>query len=600
MSASLTRLHGGRAITWRTVLGLLLVPLTAAGVLLWGLWNPSDRLGTITAAVVNHDEPVTVDGQLTPLGRVVAGELIGGDEAGFTWVLTDEEDGSAGIDDGRYAAVVTIPENFSAAATSFARGPAEAETATIELQTSDRGRLLDSALSSIVMNTATTVLNDQLGSNFVGGIFVGMAELGAGIGEAAAGASALADGLTQLTGGADALAGGTAELSNGVQQLSGGASELAAGARQAAVGGAQLAAGVEAYTGGINQALGGLQAMTPEVTAQLQALRVLIADPATQLPDGVDRAALLARFDALIGRVGGLDQQLGQLITGGTELATGARASADGQAQLASGLEGYAAGMASLAAGTPALANGAAELAAGTRGAGAGAGELADGLHSAAAAIPNYTAEERQRLGETAVQPVRAEGASDELFSAAGVPLFVGIALWAGAFASYLVLAPLWRRTREAARGVARITLRSALPAVAIGAAQGALAGLLLPPFLGYDTVQWLGFLGLSVLAGISFSLVNQGLSALLGGFGRFLAFALLVVAFAIGVVSTAPPVLRAIGDASPIGALFSGFQAIAMGVSGGGAAAGILALWGVGGLILTAFAVRRARRQAP
>ena len=36
------------------------VPLTAAGVLLWGLWNPTERLDTVTSAVVNLDEPVTV------------------------------------------------------------------------------------------------------------------------------------------------------------------------------------------------------------------------------------------------------------------------------------------------------------------------------------------------------------------------------------------------------------------------------------------------------------------------------------------------------------------------------------------------------------
>ncbi|XPP26884.1 MAG: YhgE/Pip family protein [Leucobacter sp.] len=597
MSTRLNRLHGGRAITWRTVIGLLLVPLTAAGILLWGLWNPTDRLDTVTAAVVNLDEPVTVDGQLTPLGRVVAAELIGGEEAGFTWVLTDADDAGTGLGDGRYTAVVTIPENFSSAATSFARGPAEAETATIDIETSDRGRLLDAALSNIVVNTATTVLNAQLGSSFVGGIFVGMSELGTGMGEAADGASALADGIAQLADGADSLAGGTAELSNGVQQLSSGASGLASGARQAATGGAQLADGVEAYTSGINQALGGLQATAPEMVAQLQALRALIADPATPLPEGVDRDTLLAQLDALLGGVGGLDAQLGQLIAGGTQLATGVRASANGQAQLASGLESYAAGMGALAAGTPALADGAAQLAGGARSAADGAGDLAEGLGTAAEEIPSYTEAEREKLARTAVRPVEASGSSDELFNASGVPLFAGIALWAGALASFLVLAPLWRRTREAARGVAGITLRSALPAVAIGAAQGVIAGLLLPPLLGYGAAEWLGFLGLSLLAGISFSLVNQGLSALLGGFGRFLAFALLVVAFAIGVVSTAPPVLQAIGDASPIGALFSGFQAVAMGTSGGGAAAGLLVLWGLGGLILTAFAVRRARR---
>ena len=108
-----------------------------------------------------------------------------------------------------------------------------------------------------------------------------------------------------------------------------------------------------------------------------------------------------------------------------------------------------------------------------------------------------------------------------------------------------------------------------------------------------------LGFFGLALLAGMAFSLVNQGLSALFGGFGRFVSFALLVVAFAIGVISTAPPLLQAIGDGSPIGALFEGFQAVAMGASGVGGAAFALAVWGLAGLALTAFAVARSRKRS-
>src|SRR5690606_21295504 len=135
------------------------------------------------------------------------------------------------------------------------------------------------------------------------------------------------------------------------------------------------------------------------------------------------------------------------------------------------------------------------------------------------------------------------------------VPLFTGVALWAGALAAFLTLAPLWRRTREAARGVGFITIRSALPAAALGAAQGAIAGAVLPIALGYDFGQGAQFFGFALLTGVAFAVVVQGLSALLRGFGKFVAFALLVVAFAVGIVSTVPGVLAAVGDFSPLGA---------------------------------------------
>ncbi len=635
-----TRLQSGRAVTWRTIAGIVLVPLVAAGVLLWGLWNPTERLDTVTAAVVNLDEPVTVDGQTVPMGRLLAAELIGeqggdadddaGSDTNFTWLLTDEDDAAAGLDEGRYATVVTIPENFSKAATSASDGADAVERATVDVRTSDRGRLLDPALSNIVTTTATSLLNEQLGTQFVGNIFVGMNELGAGIGDAADGASQLAEGGSSLANGADelatgmsGLAEGTAQLSAGVGELSAGTSQLAAGASalaqgadQAAAGGQELATQTKDYAAWASASIASFQGDVAQSIAPLQHYRDLIKSGVIPMTPE-DQADEVLRLNELIDSLSaastdGPSNELTQIKYGGAALAAGAQQSADGQKQLASGVRQtsdgvvqLSSGVGQLAAQTPELAAGAGEIAGGTAGLAEGARKaadgtagLAEGLEEAANGVPQYTAAQRDKMAAAMVKPVEATGAGDELFNASGVPLFAGIALWAGALAAFLVLAPLWRRTREAARGVGFITLRSALPAIALGAVQGALAGVILPILLGYDLAQGLGFLSLALVAGISFSLVNQGLSALLGGFGRFISFALLVVAFAIGVISTAPPILQAIGDASPIGALFGGFQAIAMSVDGGGAAIWALILWGLGGLALTAFAVARQRKR--
>lgn len=584
MRWSLTSRRSGRQLRVTTVLGLLLVPLVAAGVLLWGLWNPTERLSQVTAAVVNLDEPVTVNGQLTPLGRVLAGELIGSTDNNFTWVLTDERDARAGVDDGRYASVVTIPASFSSDATSLARGATAAKEATISVTTSDRGRLLDAALSNIVTTTAVGMLNRELGERSVGSILVGMTKLGEGVGEAATGAHQLAAGTSEL-------AAGASQLASGGTQLASGGAQLAAGAHQAAAGGSQLADGVAAYTGQINQVLSGLQAQGPEFYAQMANLRALIADGTIPLPPGTDLAQVLAQFDRMLASLGGVGTMLDQVIAGGNQLASGARASAEGQAQLANGLDTYAAGVSG-------FSDGVTKLSAGVPGLAAGVEQLANGLDTISESVPRNTDEENARMAAVAVHPVAATGGSDELFNASGVPLFVGLALWAGAFASFLVLAPLWRRTREAARGLTFVALRSAVPAASLGAAQGGIVGAILPFLLGYGVGQGFAFFGLAVVAGVSFALVNQGLSALFRGVGRFLSFVLLALGLAIGVISTAPPLLTAVGDASPLGTLFSGLQSVAMGTSGGWGAAVLLALWGVVGLVMTGLAAGRARRQ--
>lgn len=647
----MNRLRSGRAVNWRTVVGLVLVPLTAAGVLLWGLWNPTERLDSVTAAVVNLDEPVTIDGQMVPMGRVLAAELIDGDaDTNFTWVLTDEDDAALGLTDGRYSTVVTIPENFSATATSTsdaATGSGTAKRATIDIETSERGRLLDTALSGIVTSTATSVLNEQLGSQFVGGVFVGMTEIGKGIGTAADGAEQLANGGQALASGADQLATGAGELASGTQQLAEGTAALSTGATALSQGATGIAGGVQSLAAGahaiadgdgtatnpgltaigknladtavgVNATLDGYQLATGGVLAQLEQMRVdidtgviVVDDPAAMLgqldgliailkslPDAATIETLKGAGTGLAAGAQGYAAAVSQMAVGADEFAAKAGEFAGGMSQFSTGAAELAAGTPTLAAGTSQLAGGVSELAKGAHQAADGTVSLADGLNEAADGIPSYSKSESEQLAEIATRPVEAKGASDELFNASGVPLFAGIALWAGAFASFLVLAPLWRRTQQAARGVGYVTFRSVLPALGLGALQGGIVGLILPPLLGYDFMQGLGFFGLSLLAGIAFSLVNQGLSALFGGFGRFISFALLVVAFAIGVISTAPPLLQSIGDGSPIGALFEGFQAVAMGSDGVGGAVFALVLWGFGGLALTAFAVARSRRR--
>lgn len=753
MSAALTRISSRKPVRWTTLLGLILVPLTVAGVLLWGLWNPTERLDSVTAAVVNHDEAVELDGQLVPLGRVLAGELIG--EAGaaadtedtnFTWVLTDEDDADAGLKDGRYATVVTIPKDFSAAATSLSGDPDKATQANIDIRESDRGRLIDTALSGIVTQTATSVLNQQLGEQFVGSVFVGMTELHGGLSDAADGATKLADGGTQLSdgatqladgtqqladgtqqlsagagqlsSGAGQLAGGAGELSNGAAQLSGGANALsggiselaagtgalagganelstgaaglagglrvfasgdgadnpgiagyAAGAQEYAAGAETLSAGIGEYTGNVNAIVGQVLAGGGQLDTTLLQVHTAISDGTIPMPSEEAKQQALDAIATTRGELAGIGGNLTLLQEAGNKLATGAQQSAGGAAGLASGAQDLAGGAAELAAGAEGLAGGAAELAAGVGGVSAGtsqlaagaselatgvsgvasgasglaqgatglasgtaelasgtaelaantpeladgaaqladgvgqsasgASELATGLGAAVNGIPNYTEAQRDKIAETALTPVKSERGSDELFNASGVPLFAGIALWAGALAAFLVLAPLWRRTRDAARGIGAITLRSALPAIGLGAAQGAIAGIVLPIALGYDFAQAAGFFGLALLAGIAFTLLVQGLSALLGGVGRFIAFVLLVVAFAVGIVSTVPGPLAALGDASPVGAALAGFQAVATGASGAGGSAVLLVLWGALGLVLTGLAVRKVRAAA-
>ena len=81
---TLERADGSRRVGLWSLVGLLLVPLVLAGGFLAATWKSTDRLDRVQAAVVNLDEPVTINKQTVPLGRQLAGGLVNGGTGGAT------------------------------------------------------------------------------------------------------------------------------------------------------------------------------------------------------------------------------------------------------------------------------------------------------------------------------------------------------------------------------------------------------------------------------------------------------------------------------------------------------------------------------------
>jgi putative membrane protein len=76
---------------------------------------------------------------------------------------TDSSDAAEGLDDGIYAAVVTILKDFSARATSSATGkPLDAKKAKLNIQTSANAGVADPALSEKVAEATQHTLDQQV------------------------------------------------------------------------------------------------------------------------------------------------------------------------------------------------------------------------------------------------------------------------------------------------------------------------------------------------------------------------------------------------------------------------------------------------------
>ncbi|MFI2361321.1 hypothetical protein [Promicromonospora sp. NPDC019610] len=358
---------------WRAV-AVALLPLMILGLLISALWNPQDRLDTVKAAIVNLDEPVEIDGQTVPLGRQLAAGLVSGGEtadaeageaaaipasdASYDWEISDEATAADGLADGTYAAVITIPEGFSAAATSFSGDdPEEAEQATIDVATAPDGRVLDDALAQVVAQTATGVLGSTLTETYVDNVLVGFSTLSEELGKAADGAGQLADGATEAGKGAEQLADGAGELADGATEAGKGAQQLADGAHQTAAGVAgvgngvsslaggagQWASGAEQWAAGADQAAAGVDQLAAgagqsAVGAQdLAANADLLAEGSGGLAKGVRGLSDgLTQTSASIANPPGSDKSLPEVAT---ELATGSAAVSDGFVDLVAGIE---------------------------------------------------------------------------------------------------------------------------------------------------------------------------------------------------------------------------------------------------------------------
>lgn len=609
MTLPIERARSRRPITWLTLIGVLLLPALIGGILVTALQNPTERLESMTAAVVNLDKPVTIDGQYTPLGRQLASGLVKGSDdvdSNLTWVISNEEDAAKGLGDGTYQAVVTIPKSFSADATSagtaLKKGKDDPQQAKITVTTPPDGRVADDLITNQIASVATSTMGTMLSEATVGNVLVGFTTIGDQIGTAADGATKLADGARSAADGAAVLPDGATKLADGANGLAGGADKLAGGlgtisskAREAGAGASQLGQGLTAGAAqlerngivpdelfyGANGAAQATAGVADGVAGVKSGVDGLVAECAKRVP-GVDPllekvcaglAALQGKLPALnegavqakaaaAGTAAGLQaldkaapaEIAKQMRTAGaaaSQLGGGLGQLADGVSQSASGARALASGATQLGNGATALADGAGKLATGIDSLATGSSDLADGLKTASTSLPSFDEQQSTKLASVIADPVKAS-ASGDMFGPTAIPLLSAVVLWFGALASFIALRAVPGNALTSRRSSLGMVLRGFWPAAALGAGQGVLVALIVQIVAGYDAATWWGFAGFAVLAGIAFAAVNQALVAVLGGIGRWISALVGVLAVATGLISTIPAWLAGLGAAMP------------------------------------------------
>jgi putative membrane protein len=406
----------GRSRGTRIVLvGLVVIPLVYGGLFAWSNLDPTGHLDQVTAAVVNEDKPVTLtlsDGtsQVVPLGRSVAGNLTSSsDPSNFDWVLTDASHANAGLADGTYAAVITIPQDFSAEATSTSgKDPSTAHRAVIDVKTDDARSYIVGSLAKTIATATTDATSKQLTSSYLNQVLVGFSTVHTQLSTASDGARSLADGAAKLTTGAADLhtgatraAGGAAALASGVGALSDGLAGLAPGVRKVADGAtgvrdgaaslaaaaAQLATGATALTGGLDDLAAqttGLPAQATELAQGAQSIAAAVGQLKSQTQTAAnDASSATIKVDALVAGCAVTPDPLCAAIQDLRPTSSSAAADAAAAATLAAGLDAttptLTSGTARLASSAPTLTAGIGRAASASAQLSAAAGQLGGG-----------------------------------------------------------------------------------------------------------------------------------------------------------------------------------------------------------------------------
>ncbi|EWT02231.1 ABC transporter [Intrasporangium oryzae NRRL B-24470] len=409
---------------------LVLIPTLYGGLYLYANHDPYGAFPQVPAAVVSDDRGTTLStGERLAVGGDVANHLV--ESKSFDWHRVSRTEALAGVNDGRYAFAVIIPEGFSADLASTA--DYHPRQASVLLETNDANNYMTSLIGNTVIKQVSASVASEVSETAASKLLLGFSEVHDELGKAVDGAGRLQAGIGQADSGAHQLRDGSVALATGLDDLATGATKLHAGIGQAAAGADRLSSGAASLSSG----LGTLDSRTAALPSQTRAL----ADGAAQVAAGnrqiadtgrqvasasatlrdrlaTEQTSLVAALrqqgltDAQIAtvesRLGRLDgyvadadtriQQasgdLSRLSTGADQVAAGAsrlaaatpalqdgiHRAATGSAQLSTGASSLATGLQALDAGSAQLATGATKAASGADSLSAGAGRLAGGL----------------------------------------------------------------------------------------------------------------------------------------------------------------------------------------------------------------------------
>lgn len=546
-----------RPLSRLAVIFLLIVPTLYGALYLWSNWDPYGELDAVPVAVVNEDEPVTVDGTEIAAGDQLVENMF--EDPVFGWELTDSQDAAAGLETGDYYITITVPKDFSAKLASGADGTPE--KAAIDMRRNDANGFVVGIMAETVQKQLHDQLNSAATTAYFESVYGSLETLRNGVGQAKDGAHELSDGLEDAVDGSGELATGLEQASEGAGALADGATEVAGGTQtiadilnpiaddlapalpQILTDADRVAEGADDLTGLVSDAQG-------SITNRVNDVEQAVKDLAEEYPDLADSDA----YNRVLTEVEGVASTAEEINTTTSNVHDAAhevhdsadRAVAavpdlqveirDAQSQvndLNDGAHQVSSGLGDLAPRLGDAATGASELHEGLKSADDGSTELADGLDEIVDAVPALDPQTREANAQILGDPTEVNLSVDnpaDVYGRGLAPFFFAISLWVFGIVVFLVLRPISGRALASQANSLRVLFSGWIPVAAIGLAGAYLLYGISWVGLGLDPVHpWWSLLAITLTV-VLFTLIAHTARTGLGLVGSAVLLILLML----------------------------------------------------------------------
>lgn len=273
------------------LIAIIAIPTIYTTLFLGSMWDPYGEVDHLPVAVVNQDKSAAYNGKEMKVGEELIDNLKDNDSLSFNFV--DEDTASKGLENGTYYMVITIPDNFSANATTLMdKNPKKME---LKYETNPGTNYIASKMSDTALTKIKDSVSEQVTKEYTKAVFDQIGTAGDGMQEAADGAGKIqsgvkeaASGNEQITTNLKTLADSTLVFKDGSDELEEGLKTYTAGVTDVNSGAVELAAGVDSANQGAKSLTDGAKTVN-DGAASLNAGMTQVSSGAGQVQAGLDQ-----------------------------------------------------------------------------------------------------------------------------------------------------------------------------------------------------------------------------------------------------------------------------------------------------------------------